>query len=467
MAVSLGQNYNTPMKQKLTLLFLLASLYANGLFAQETEATPLDTLTNHVAGIRQDVDVLKRIKLSGYIQAQFQYGDSTGAAAYNGGAFNAGIDKRFMIRRGRLKAQYDAPANDRGISTSQYVLQFDVTEKGLAIKDAYGKFTDPWSGWFSITAGMQNRPFGYEIPYSSSLRESPERGRLSQLIFPGERDLGAMLSIQGPKTSNWNWIKLDAGFFNGNGAPGAGGDVSDFDKKKDFITHLAINRTSKSEKVKYGIGLSYYTGGYRIDTVNVYKFGVDSAGVKAYVLDMKKDDIKKVNINTRDYTERNYIGADAQLSIDWNAGITTLRAEYIQGDQPSGSGNTGSTKSINSNLPVTTDIYKRKFNGAYFYFLQNIARSPFQVIVKYDWYDPNTEIEGDEIGKSVSSTTVKTNATDIKYTTLGLGLAYRWDANVKLTAYYDSVTNETSQNLSGYTKDLKDNVFTLRMQVKF
>ncbi|HNQ00174.1 MAG TPA: hypothetical protein PKK99_14030, partial [Bacteroidia bacterium] len=176
---------------------------------------------------------------------------------------------------------------------------------------------------------------------------------------------------------------------------------------------------------------------------------------------------KKVNINTRDYTERNYIGADAQLSIDWNAGITTLRAEYIQGDQPSGSGNTGSTKSINSNLPVTTDIYKRKFNGAYFYFLQNIARSPFQVIVKYDWYDPNTEIEGDEIGKSVSSTTVKTNATDIKYTTLGLGLAYRWDANVKLTAYYDSVTNETSQNLSGYTKDLKDNVFTLRMQVKF
>lgn len=456
------------MKRKLTqIIFLAANLILTGAFAQETEQTPLDTLTNHVAVIRQDVDVLKRIKLSGYIQTQFQYGDSTGAATYNGGPFGAGNDKRFMIRRGRLKAQYDAPVNDKGISTSQYVLQFDVTEKGLAIKDAYGKFTDPWSGWFSITAGMQNRPFGYEIIYSSSLRESPERGRLSQLIFPGERDLGAMLSIQGPKTSNWNWIKFDAGFFNGNGAPGVGVDVSDFDKKKDFIGRLAILKTSKSEKVKYGLGVSYYNGGYRIDTVNVYKFGTDSAGVKAYVIETKKDDVKPVNINTRDFTERMYIGADAQVSIDWAAGLTTLRAEFIQGDQPSGYGNTGSTKSVNSNAPVTTDIYKRKFNGAYLYFLQNIMQSPFQAIVKYDWYDPNTEIEGDAIGKAVTSNAVKTNATDLKFSTLGLGLAYRWDANVKLTAYYDLVSNETSANLSGYTKDVKDNVFTIRMQVKF
>ena len=94
-------------------------------------------------------------------------------------------------------------------------------------------------------------------------------------------------------------------------------------------------------------------------------------------------------------------------------------------------------------------------------------QSPFQAIVKYDWYDPNTEIEGDAIGKAVTSNAVKTNATDLKFSTLGLGLAYRWDANVKLTAYYDLVSNETSANLSGYTKDVKDNVFTIRMQVKF
>ncbi len=185
--------------------------YAISARAQENGETPLDTLTRTVIAQQQALDLLSRLKFSGYIQAQFQYADSSGQSSFAGGDFKPGVDKRFMVRRARLKVQYDAPLNDKGFSTSQYVLQFDVSEKGLTIKDAYAKFTDPWSGWFSITAGMQNRPFGYEIGYSSGLRESPERGRMSQLIFPNERDLGAMLTIQGPKTGNWNWVKLEGG----------------------------------------------------------------------------------------------------------------------------------------------------------------------------------------------------------------------------------------------------------------
>jgi phosphate-selective porin len=41
------------------------------------------------------------------------------------------------------------------------------------------------------------------------------------------------------------------------------------------------------------------------------------------------------------------------------------------------------------------------------------------------------------------------------------------NTNVKFMAYYDIVTNETSQNLSAFAKDLKDNVLTLRLQYKF
>jgi hypothetical protein len=99
--------------------------------------------------------------------------------------------------------------------------------------------------------------------------------------------------------------------------------------------------------------------------------------------------------------------------------------------------------------------------------VQNIGHSPWQFSAKYDWYDPYTDVEGDEIGKAVKTGFKPTNATDLKYTTLGLGLAYRWDANVKLTAYWDQVTNEKSANLANFTKDLKDNVFTLRLQIKF
>src|SRR6185436_2449922 len=177
-----------------TLLMIVLSASA----AKAQDEQPLDTLTRHVSAIRSELEVLKRIKLSGYIQAQYQVADmadsmgiANGISSYAGGNFPKGVDKRFQLRRARVKFQYDAPFNDKGISTSQYVLQFDVSQNGFAIKDVYAKFTDPWSGWFSITAGMQNRPFGFEIQYSSSLRESPERGRMSQIIFPNERDLGA------------------------------------------------------------------------------------------------------------------------------------------------------------------------------------------------------------------------------------------------------------------------------------
>ena len=454
--------------KKLFYIFVYVLLMSGSAIAQNA-----DTVGSALTRINSDLDVLKRIKLSGYIQGQFQVADSIGIKSYAGGDFVAGsnsspTDKRFMLRRARLKMVYDAPLNDIGVSTSQYVFQFDLSEKGLTIKDCYAKFTDPWSGWFSMTAGMQNRPFGFEIGYSSSLRESPERGRMSQIIFPNERDLGAMLTIQGPKRTRWNWLKLEAGFFNGTGGPSQGANTSDFDKYKDFIGHLSMNRTTKSEKISYGLGVSMYDGGYRIDTVNVYRFETDSTGVKGYTFDMKKTDVAP-DFNNRKESSRKYIGADFQVNIETEAGITTLRGEYIQGEQPGvASSNYLSAPTASPNAQVTSDIYKRKFNGAYFYLLQSIGHSRWQAIFKYDWYDPNTDVEGDDIGKAVKQSGFKsTGISDIKYTTTGVGIAYRWDANVKITAYYDMVKNETSSNLSGYMNDLKDNVFTLRTQIRF
>jgi hypothetical protein len=233
-----------------------------------------------------------------------------------------------------------------------------------------------------------------------------------------------MLTIQGPKISNWNWLKVDLGMFNGTGAPGAGANTSDFDKFKDFIGHVGISRSTKSEMVKWGLGASVYMGGFRQDLVDRYKFGTDSAGVKGYTIDKKKADVNTA-INARTQVARNYIGFDAQVSMDWFPGLTTLRAEYIQGSQPGIAGSSVSNNGVSSTVATSTstststlvkdslgnitsvttttttgttvssqlpvsDIYIRKFNGAYFYFLQNIGQTPWQAIVKYDWYDPNT-----------------------------------------------------------------------------
>lgn len=483
------------MFKRLLTVSLLA--FTMNVQAQEENVQPLDTLTSHVAGIKADLEVLKRIKVSGYVQAQFQYADSSGQSSFAGGNFASGVDKRLMVRRGRLKVQYLSPVTDKGTNTSEYVFQMDMTERGLTIKDAFVRITEPWTGWFSLKAGVFDRPFGHEIAYSSSLRESPERGRMSQIVFPNERDMGAMLSIGGPKNSRWNWLRLDLALVNGTGAPGVGANTSDFDKKKDFIGHLVINRSSKNELIKYGLGASIYDGGYRHDVSNTYKYGTDAAGVNGFVIDVKKADVPS-NINYRPIIKRQYVGFDAQLSVDWLAGLTTIRAEYIQGAQPGTSSSSASLAASPTSTTTTTtnyivvdtsgapktitttststaasDLYTRNFNGAYFYFIQNIGSLPLQAIVKYDWYDPNTDLTGDEIGKAVTGTDYKKSGeADIKYTTLGLGLAYRFSENVKFTAYYDMVENEKTPNVTAtggpnYGSDLKDNIFTFRMQVKF
>lgn len=58
----------------------------------------------------------------------------------------------------------------------------------------------------------------------------------------------------------------------------------------------------------------------------------------------------------------------------------------------------------------TKGCYLREFNGAYFYFLQNLGSTHHQIGIKYDWYDPNTEVKGTEIGSAGNNI----NAVNIK-----------------------------------------------------
>lgn len=325
------------------------------------------------------------------------------------------------------------------------MLNTDWTEKGVAMRETYIKITDPWINVFSLTAGLLQDQFGFEVTQSSSVRETPERARYNQLLFPTERDLGAFLMVQLPKTSPLTGLKFVGAVMNGSS-----GVSAEFDSHKDFSARLSYNRTSKNEKLTYGIGASYYYGGYTIGSVKDYNFTTLSNGDRGF--DFAKD--------TADYTRvarRIYMGADAQVSVDWKPGITTIRAEYIQGEQP---GTSKSSKSPNA-LP-SSSVYHRNFRGAYVYFIQNIGKSKFQVVAKYDLYDPDVKIAGKEIGK----TGTNTNAGDIRFDTYGFGLNYYMNQYLKIMAYYDLVKNE-STTVPGYEKDIKDNVFTIRMQFKF
>ena len=457
--------------KRLSLAGVLAGMTM--LTTAQENVSALDTLPGNVEQLQSALAVLNKLKVSGYIQSQYQVADTIGGpAGFSGGNFS-GTDNRFMIRRGRIKFAF---TNE----LSQYVLQFDVTEKGLGIKDAYIALTDPWTRSFTLTSGAFNRPFGYEIEYSSSSRETPERSRIFQTLFNQERDLGAKLTLQAPKTSRWNFIKLDAGLFTGNGLN------VETDTYKDFIGHLSANKSLCHENLSVGLGASYYTGGWATGSTKYYEMGdVTTAGGT-----VAKGFVEKT-ATVGDKMKREYFGVDGQMTFHSPLGITTLRGEYLWGTQPGTSSTSGSPsgKWSSSSTSYTTTIdpvtnaatttaqttttesspYIREFSGGYINLVQSIGQTKHELVAKYDWYDPNTNISGNAI--AVSGT--KTASADIKYNTLGLGYIYHWNTNIKITAYYETVTNETTTNLVAasdiktYAKDQTDNVFTLRVQYKF
>ncbi len=418
---------------KIIFLALALSL-ANSVAAASTAA---DSTENRLKKVEDALSKLSNLKISGYMQPQFQVADSMGISTPAGGNFANNSDKRFGVRRGRVKFTYNP-------GSTLFVIQLDATEKGVGVKDAYLQITDPWVKSFNLTAGMFLRPFGHELEYSSSKRESPERGRMSSIIFPGERDLGAMLSFNPSKDSKLGFLSANLAVINGTGP-----SASDFDVQKDIVGRVKLSGACMDGKWNYSGGVSVYEGGWRTATDNVYNVNIIN-GIKQFTVDSTST--KKGSI-----VSRSYQGVNFETTYQSIIGKTSLRAEYITGTQPA--------SSASANSPTgqpTSDAYNRSFDGLYAYFIQDIGKSKHALVLKYDWFDPNTDVSGNEIGATGSNL----NSADIRFETIGFGYVYNWDANVKMTAYYDMATNENTK-LNGFTKDISDNVFTLRLQYKF
>jgi len=353
-----------------------------------------------------------------------------------------------MLRRARVRFDYiHFPKATKGPSL-QFVFQFDATERGVNVRDVWGRFFENKYQLFAFTAGLFARPFSYELNLSSGDRESPERGRMSQVLMKTERDMGAMVTFDArKKNSKLKFLKADIGVFNGPGLS----STTDYDNHKDIIGRISVKPQKISKKITLGFATSILYGGISQNTKYVYTTQA-TTGIKNFTIDSSITNINKV-------APRKYYGADAQLKIKNKVGYTEFRAEYIMGKQ-TGSVNSSETPGL---LFTGNDAYYiRKFNGAYFYFMQNLGSLRHQIGIKYDWYDPNTAVSTDDIGKAGSNE----NAANIKFCTLGLGYIYYINENAKLVLWYDKVTNEKTQ-LSGYTNDVKDNVFTCRLQFRF
>ena len=146
-----------------------------------------------------------------------------------------------------------------------------------------------------------------------------------------------------------------------------------------------------------------------------------------------------------------------QIKLHHAWGETELRSEYWKGSQPG----TATTTTNPGTLPEGP-TYIRNFDGGFFFFLQHIVNKKNQLLIKYDWYDPNIRVKGTEIGKPGTNLGVA----DVRFDTWGFGYLRQLNETLRFVIYYDLVKNEKTQ-LSGYTKDLQDNILTLRFHYRF
>lgn len=400
---------------------------------------------------KNNADRANHIRISGYMQPQFQIASAEGADSYSGGPFAPQSNNRFMLRRGRIRFDYGrTDAENR--NKMQFVFQFDGSERGVFIRDFWGRFWENKWELFHFTTGMFARPFGFEINYSSGDRETPERGRMSQTLMRTERDLGIMASLEKRrKTSGWKFFRVDAGIFNGQGLTAP----SEFDNYKDFIGQVVIKPQKIANNLTLGGGVSALYGGLVQNSTYSFRMA-ETSGLPMFVAD-------SLTSVPGEKLPRQYHGINAQLKYKMGWGFSELRGEIWKGTQ---TGTQQSSETPNS-VTILPDakylpLYVRPFKGGFIYYLQNIVNNKHQVMVKYDWYDPNTAVAGNAIGGAGTNL----GEADIKFSTLGAGYLYHFNENLKVVLYYEWVKNETT-SLVNYTVDRSDNIFTLRTQFRF
>ena len=448
----------------LIALMLISALTYNANAQEATVNEKLTEVNDKVNGLTErlatdeaDLQKLTKIKVSGYIQAQYQNFESLAVQPTN----------YFSLRRVRVKFTYEAADGVK------FVLCPDLSPGNFALKDAYVVLNDRWTKAFSLWAGKFNRP-NYEVEYSSSSRELAERSTIIRTLYPGERAIGAKLEYNPVN------VPLHVQFALLNGADGITiNDASkvnlnstenkDFDNYKDIMIRATYNLQLGS----FG-GLDFGAHGY---------FGsLKSMATNTYSSDYTS--VKTAAIG--DAVKRNWLGGEFQLYADVLGGLS-VKGEYIAGKNAS-----IGFAPVTANGVVTTPgvaNFQNNFAGYYLYFIKNLGKKN-QFAFRYDYYDPNTDISGKDVavkGYAANATTAKRTSgkSDLATSTFGFALHHYFDDNLRISLNYDIVQNEKVGSAGLLTEDytkadgtkvakgldysnvINQNVLTLRIQAKF
>ena len=393
--------------------------------------------------------------ISAYVQAQYEsHQDSQDQVQQGGSLLN---QDRFLVRRGRVRF-------DAAWRFAELALELDGnTTRGpsFSLRRAEASLVwrgpSPWSGKITrrderdaepppiaLTLGLTEIPFGAELVEAARERVFAERSQGSLAFFPSEPDLGVRVS------GGLGFFRYSLAVLNGepldDRSGGRGG--RDPNSAKDIVARIGADaRPTASSRISGGVSVLRGEGFHQGTEATKNSVQWRDANENSLIDPGEITASPGAAATPSESFPRWAFGADLRLRARTSLGWSTLTGEV----------------SLASNLdrglfvadPITTSVDVREL-ACYAAFVQEIT--PYGLAgLRFDTYDPNADFFDKRQGKLVPTSQAIHTLSPL----VGLALP----GYARLTFQYDIVRDLLAKDARGVPVDLKNDRWTLRLQV--
>jgi hypothetical protein len=391
---------------------------------------------------------------SAYVQAQYQQSQASADQVAQDGSFLN--QDEFLVRRGRLRLDAAWEHAELAVEVDANTINGPVfgPRRVNASLVYWGR---PWDGQLvkhgprggeppiaRLTMGLTSIPFGFELQDSHRDRVFLERTQASAAFFPGEQDVGAVLS-GGVGFFRYAIAAMD-------GEPlgdKASVPVGDPTHAKDLVARLgADSRPSDSFRVTGGVSALYGTG---------FHAGTPASKSALTWVDLNGDGMVQVNelsgtpsiAATPSATFTRWaVGVDLELRLKTPIGWSMLYGEATVA--------TNLDRGLFVADPISTGVNVRELGG-YAAFVQEITRYGLAGF-RFDYYDPNADFFQKTAGQLVPVSQAIYTFSPV----VGVQLPDR----ARLTFEYDAIRNLLGVDSRGVPTNLAIDHFAVRLQVQ-
>ncbi len=382
------------------------------------------------------------LSVVGYLQSQYESHQDSQDQLLEGGAV---LNKdRFLIRRARVSLlgewQYAAFAVEVDANTTNGP-QVDLRKAEASLQYRPDRTRPPI---VMLTMGQFDTPFGYELVESPRTRFFMERSTLSRAFWPGEPDLG--FRVAGA-----------LGFFRWTIAPINGeplGESSPYSLQDPNAAKDVVFRFGADANVRGDLQIA---GGISAIRGKGFHPGTDATKSTLQWTDLNGDGIVQANeltplVGRAATPSQNFdrwaAGADLRVNLRTPLGVTKVYGEFVLG--------ANMDRGMFVADPIVTGADQREL-GFYFGIIQEIGR--YGVVgFRFDYYDPNSDAFDKRGGRLIPYSEAIATSSPL----VGLVLPDR----ARLLFQYDFIRDALARTATGVPTDLKNDTWTLRLQVQ-